>query len=286
MKTRTLILKTLLVAALLGMAVLVPACAKKGVALRFNYIKGKEFKYHLVSKVTTRMATDNTVNKYLIEIDMVVRAVIQSIKKNGDAEMAFTYEKISYINSQEPEKSVETIKKLKNAQLFITLTPYGEIVDFKGLEDLPHMEIEDFNLFKILMKAHPIFPYSAIPIGKKWDRQQEFPIENALIKGNMLAYKRFVIMDTIGPVAKINSEITMKFDLPEQKNFSLQADEGERLGFFGNGNINFDINRGEMIDAKAYVFGKMILTLKHPVTGDPLVTRIETTQNIDLAIEQ
>lgn len=277
-----------LIACILAVALVVGAvsCSKQGVELKFSYPKGKAFRYRLASKINTRMATDNALSKYLIEIDMIVNAAVQRVLENGDAELLFTYEQINYLNSQNPQKTFETIKQLKDAKLYITISPYGEITACKGLEGLPKVDIEDFNLFKLLMKAHPIFPYTPIQIGKKWDRQQEFPVENGLLKGNMLVYKRFTVTDTThtteGNIAKISSEITMKFDLPQQDNFSIEADQDQRLGFFGNGVINFDRDHGELINARAFVVGKMVLRLKHPVTGQSIATRMETAQNIEI----
>jgi hypothetical protein len=215
---------------------------------------------------------------------MVVNYQIEKILENGDAEMVFTYEKITYLNTQNPENSDKVIDQLKKLKIRLTISPYGEIIDAQGYEDIPNIYAEDFNIFTFLLKAHPIFPRAKIPIGRPWDRQQEYPIENGLVKGNMLVYKRFSVEDTScqegGCIAKIGSEITMKFDVPDQDDFTIEQDGEERMGLFGKGTINFDYKKGEAISTNAAIFGKMLVTIKHPVTGKRISTKVEVVQNI------
>lgn len=261
-------------------------CARKGVDLRFSYQPGQTAQYHLVSEVKTKTTTNAQSSSYSLNIEMVVTSRVERLTEKGDAELLFTYDKIRYLNSQSPDKSDEVMNQLKNTRIVITMSPAGEITDVKGYESLPRLNIEDFNIFTILLKALPVFPRVPIEIGKKWEREQEYPIENGLVKGNMLVYKRFSLLDTVSQdnrrLAKIASEISMKFDVPQNENFSMKQDGNERMGLDGTGTIQFDLGLGEIRKANAAIFGKMVIAIKHPVTKDVFNTRVEMAQSINI----
>jgi hypothetical protein len=278
--------KTLFIAVALVLASLFSTCADHGIQLKFLYKPGQTDRYQFLSEVNTRTATGTSAAAHAVSVDMIMESRVEKVLENGDAELSFGYERISYLNTRNPEMSDSITKQLKNIRITLTVSPYGEIVDVKGYESLPSFYVEDFNIFTVLIKAHPIFPHTGIPIGRKWDRQQEYPIENGLIEGNMLVYKRFVIQDTSRkegrPVARINSEISMKFDILDNKDFSLSQDGKERLGLFGTGVIHFDTETGRVATASAAVFGKMIVSVRHPVTGGLVKTNLEIAQNLKL----
>jgi hypothetical protein len=263
---------------------LLVSCARNGVELKFNHQTGQVAQYHLVSEVRTRTTTGSTTSNYTINIDMVVNYTVTRILEKGDAEILFTYDKIRYLNTQNPAQTEEVIRQLRDLKVYLTLSPYGEITGLKGYENIPRIYVEDFNIFNLLMKALPVFPRTPIAVGKRWERQQEFPIENGLIKGNMLVYKRFSLLDTStvdnARIARIGTEINMKFDVPNTEAFSLQQDGNERLGLFGTGTIRFNLTQGEAQSANAAIFGKMVVSIKHPVSGNRINTRIEIAQSI------
>jgi hypothetical protein len=266
---------------------LLTSCAKKGVDLKFNYQAGQTSRYHLTSEVKTRTTTNSNSNNYAISIDLEVNYTVMKILDKGDAELQFTYDKIRYLNTQNPSQTDSIIRQLRDLKITLTLSPCGEISDVKGYENIPKVYIDDVNIFSILMKALPVFPRTPIEVGRKWEREQEFPIENGLIKGNMLVYKRFSLLDTASvdgaTIVRIGTEINMKFDVPRTESFSLEQDGNERLGLFGTGTIRFDATRGEAVEAKAAIFGKMLVAIKHPVSGNRITTRIEVVQNISVS---
>lgn len=267
--------------------VLLLSCGKKAIELKFAYLTGHKTTYRIVSELNTRTSTNEVTSAHTIKLDALFSYTVDKILDNGDAEISFSYDSINYINTDNPEKADKIVKSLKNTTLKLTISPYGDLDSASGYEGIPQADLEDFNLITLLFKAHPIFPRQPVEIGRKWDRQQEYPIENGLAKGNMLVYKRFSIMDTISrdgfSVARINSEISMKFDIPPNDCFSICQDGKERLGLFGKGVINFDMDKKEVAHTSAAIFGKMIVMLKHPVTGEPMKTRIELAQNITIS---
>lgn len=265
---------------------LIFSCAKKGIELRFNHQPGQTAQYQLSSEVKTRTSTGTASKSFTIGMNMVVNYRVVRIIDKGDAEILFTYDKIRYLNTENPAQSDSIIKQLTDLKIYITLSPYGEITSVKGYENIPKVYIEDFNIFTLLMKALPIFPRAPIQIGKQWEREQEFPIENGLIKGNMLVFKRFSLLDTSSVdgalLAKIRTELNMKFDVPKTDNFYLEQDGNERLGLFGTGTISFDATQGAAVSASAAMFGKIIVNLKHPINQTNIKTRIEIAQNISM----
>ncbi|OGS36511.1 MAG: hypothetical protein A2293_14315 [Elusimicrobia bacterium RIFOXYB2_FULL_49_7] len=260
------------------------SCQKKGVQLEFQYHPGKKIRYHVVSEINTRTSTNDVINRHNVKLDAVALYTIDSVLANGDAKLVLSYDKISYLNTQNTDKTEEILAYLKTHPLQMTLSPFGEIVSASGFENIPERYLADFNILTLLFKAHPIFPRQPVEIGRKWDRQQEYPIENGLIKGNMLVYKRFFIQDTGSkngfPSARIVSEINMKFSLPDDARFELQQEGKERLGLFGTGSIIFDREQREVESTHASLFGKMIVSMTHPISGTPIKTRIEMAQNI------
>lgn len=270
----------------LSLALLSGSCAKKGVDLKFAHTPGDKIQYHLTSEVRTRMSTGETVNNYVLNIDLTVISDVLRLTDKGDAEVQFTYDKIRYLNSQAPEKTDLIIRQLKDTRITVTLSPNGEITDVKGYENMPRMYVDDFNIFTLLLKALPVFPRASIDVGRQWERSQEYPVENGLLKGRMLVYKRFSLLDTLFAdnqrQAKIGSEISMKFDLPSNKGFSLAQDGNERLGFDGTGTILFDRDNGQVRTAKAAIFGKMIVQILHPITQEQIRSKIEVAQSISV----
>lgn len=265
-------------------------CGKKGVELKFRYAEGQKVKYRLLSEINTRTSTNDVSNTHTIKLDILASYTINKILKNGDAELVFSYEKIGYLNTQNPEKAEEIVALLKDQNLRLTVSPYGDLVSASGFKGIPQLYADDFDILTLLFKAHPIFPRQPVEIGRKWDRQQEYPVENGLVKGNMMVYKRFSILDTLSrdgyPAAKIASEITMKFSIPDNDRFTIKQDGADRLGLFGKGVIHFDLAKGVVAYTNAAIFGKMVVVLKHPVTGDPIQTRIEIAQNITMSREE
>ncbi|MFH0922352.1 MAG: hypothetical protein V1913_18560 [Fibrobacterota bacterium] len=265
---------------------LTASCGQKGVALAFKYPAGFASQYHLLSDIRTRTTTGAASTNHRVSIDMVVNYRVQKVLQNNDAEVLFTYDKIRYLNTQNPEETEHVIEKLRTLQILMTLSPSGEITAAKGYEGLPKMYVNDFNIFTLLFKALPVFPRTPIALGKNWDRQQEYPIENGLVKGNMMVFKRFAVQDTLSGdaarLAKISMEISMKFDVPQSEAFSLRQDGTERLGMFGKGSIRFDRGEGQVREATALVFGKFIIALKHPVTGQDINSKIEIAQNLSV----
>jgi hypothetical protein len=268
------------------------SCSKKGVDLKFNYAPGQATQYRMTSEVKTRasstgIASTGTTNYYTLSIDLVANAKVLKVLDNGDAVLEFTYDKVRYLNTGNPANADEVIRQIKALKINLTLSPYGEITDIKGYENIPKVYIEDLNIFNILMKALPIFPRVPINLGMQWEREQTFPIENGLIKGNMLVYKRFSLLDTASKegstLARIGSEISMKFDVPKSESFTLSQDGNERMGLFGTGTIQFDATGGEVLRANAAVFGKLIVGIKHPISGNPVSTRLEIAQNISVS---
>lgn len=219
------------------------SCGKKGIELKFGYLAGHKTKYHIVSEINTRTSTGEVTTAHTIKLDVIFSYLIEKILENGDAEISFSYDKIGYLNTQNPEKADEIVSALKNSKVKITVSPYGDIGSAEGYEGIPQMYMEDFNILTLLFKAHPIFPRQPVEIGRKWDRQQEYPIENGLVKGNMLVYKRFSVLDTLSrdgfPIARVASEINMKFDIPPNDRFTIRQDGNERLGLFGKGENRF-----------------------------------------------
>lgn len=267
--------------------VLLLSCGKKTIELKFSYLAGHKTTYRVVSELNTRTSTNEVTSAHTVKLDALFSYTIDKILDNGDAEISFSYDSINYLNTDSPEKADKIVNSLKNTALKLTISPYGDIDTASGYEGIPQMDMEDFNLITLLFKAHPIFPRQPVEIGRKWDRQQEYPIENGLTSGNMLVYKRFSIMDTLSkdgfPAARIKSEISMKFDVPPNDCFTILQDGQERLGLFGNGVIHFDMDKKEVASTSAAIFGKMIVMLKHPVTGEPMKTRIELAQNITMS---
>ena len=269
---------------IIAITLLAVSCGRNGIDLKFKYPQGFSSQYHLVSDVRTRTTTAGTSTNHRVSLDMLVNYKVQRVRDNGDADVLFTYDKIRYLNTQNPEETEHVIEKLRTLQITMTLAPSGEVTAAKGYEGLPTLYVNDFNLFTVLFKALPVFPRTPITLGKNWDRQQEYPIENGLVKGNMMVFKRFSVQDTLNEndsrLAKINMEISMKFDVPSSEAFSLQQDGAERLGMFGKGAIRFDRNEGQVREATALVFGKFIVALKHPVTGRNIKSKIEIAQNL------
>jgi hypothetical protein len=263
------------------------SCARKGIDLKFNYDIGRTARYHLTSEIKTRTTTGEVSSNYAISIDMEVNYAVMKILEKGDAEVLFTYDKVRYLNTQNPSQADSIIQQLRDLKITLTLAPDGEISAVKGYENIPKVYIEDVNIFSLLMKALPVFPREPVELGRKWERQQEFPIENGLIKGNMLVYKRFSLLDTVSrkgsKIAKIGTELSMKFDVPHSESFSLEQDGNDRLGLFGTGTIQFDATRGEAVQANAAIFGKLIVAIKHPVSGNRMASRIEIAQNISVS---
>jgi hypothetical protein len=82
--------------------------------------------------------------------------------------------------------------------------------------------------------------------------------------------------------AVISTDISMRFDVPNSSDFSIQQDGSEQHGLNGRGEIRFDTQEGIVSDARAAIFGKMVISLKHPVTQQPLITKIEIAQSIQV----
>jgi hypothetical protein len=262
------------------------SCTKKGIDLKFKYPAGFSSQYHLISDIRTHTRTGESASSFHVNIDMIINYTVQKVMDNGDAEVLFTYDKIRYLNTQNPEEAEHVIEKLRTLQIFMTISPSGEVSAAKGYENLPKTYVNDFDIFALLFKALPVFPRTPIVMGKTWERHQEYPIENGLIKGNMMVYKRFAVEDTLrknnAASAKIGMDISMKFDVPNSQAFSLQKDNNERLGMFGKGSIRFDRDTGQVREATAVIFGKFVIGLTHPVTGQPIKSKIEIAQNLSV----
>jgi hypothetical protein len=263
-------------------------CSDGGLDLKFKFSPSKEVRYRILSQASSRTTTANTTSAHTTRIEMVLAYNVVEELANGDAKLEFRYEDVKYSNSQEGTTNTDSlIKELQQIRINVTMSPFGDITEAKGYEHLPRFMAEDFNIFTLLLKALPVFPRSPMGHGGQWEREQEYPIENGLINGRMLVYKRFTLKDTIlsdsPEEALIGTDISMRFDVPETDEFSIQQDGSEQLGLNGRGEIRFNTEQGLVTDARAAIFGKMIISLKHPITQQPMLTKIEIAQSIQVA---
>ncbi|MBL8027325.1 MAG: hypothetical protein JNL74_12975 [Fibrobacteres bacterium] len=262
-------------------------CTGSGVELKFKFDPSQKVRYRILSQASSRTTTDNTTSSHNTRIEMVLSYSVIEQLANGDAKLEFRYEEINYSNSQSAAQNTDSlIKELQKMRINVTMSPSGEIADAEGYEQLPRFMAEDFNIFTLLLKALPVFPRAPIKRGGKWEREQEYPIENGLINGKMLVYKRFTLKDSIPADSKneelIGTDISMRFDVPETEDFSIKQDGSEELGLNGRGEIKFNTQEGLVTDAKAAIFGRMIISMKHPVTQQPLLTKIDIAQSIQV----
>ncbi len=262
-------------------------CSGRGKELKFSFAVPDTVRYKVLSQASSRTTTASSTTAHSTRIEMTVSYFVKEQLANGDKRLQFSYDDISYENSQADKHNTDSIiKELKSTPITVTMSPYGDIADATGYEQIPRFMAEDFNIFTLLLKALPVFPRSPVQPGAKWEREQEYPIENGLIKGRMLVYKRFTLIDSSvneNPfLSLVSTDISMRFDVPDNENFSIQRDGQEELGLNGRGEIRFDSDRGMVTDARAAVFGKMIIGLKHPITKESILTKVEIAQSIQV----
>lgn len=261
---------------------LIISCSQKGIELKYKFTPGTKKQYKLISNILTTAKTENSIKTYTSKAEIIINWLVKDTTNNGNGKIKITYDKIRYVNTNCPEKCEAIIKRLKDTQIDLVLSNTGHIISIKGLENFPDQNITDFNVVKIMVKSHPIFPRSPIKIGKSWDRQQKFPIKNGIIEGSNLVYKRFSVNDTSNNNAAIDSEISIRFNIPNNDKFSIKNQKNTKQGLYGKGKIIFNTKNGTLENVKAGIFGGFNIHLKNPVTNSVSQTKFDISQNIKI----
>jgi hypothetical protein len=147
----------------------------QSVKLTYNPKAGSSTKYLLIVKAATTMegVGKNTKAKPInsnTKVNATFTQKVDKIDKEGNIDMSFTYDDVSFEIEQGGEKATLPLgERVKGKATHVKISKDGKILDLRGPSDLP-TEFKDFNLQKLYPQVNPAFPAGEIKIGDTWSQ--------------------------------------------------------------------------------------------------------------------
>ncbi|MFH1762021.1 MAG: hypothetical protein ABIA63_13065 [bacterium] len=259
--------------------------------LRYIFKDGESFSYNIVTDQSTEIQNQDDINFYQSSSRFILRYTTDSVSDGNTAWFSFSYDSIKVAGDADADPIQKNLKNINSMRGGLKITDKGEIIGASGLDELMGTdEMSDFNVTKMLVKLLPVFPGEPIALNREWSREQKFPVENKLIKGNMLVYKHYklekAVLENQGKLLHISSVIKMKLELPQsgEKRFSVKKGENIDVGLIGTGSIIYDTARHIITAAKADFSGQMIFELNDPFDEKSILSRISIKQQLELKL--
>ncbi|MFP4520854.1 MAG: hypothetical protein ACLFQK_01785 [Fibrobacterota bacterium] len=159
----------------------------------------------------------------------------------------------------------------------LLLNPRGDILDIRDENDLPSDNSAEADIVRMFIKAFPLLPHVSAGKGYSWDRVQEYPVENGLMKGKTKVYKKYKIESLYTEdgrqMARISTNLMMKTYFSEnEEEFSIAYSKQDPKGIYGTGSIVFDVTGGVIMKSVATLTGVVAVRFRNPVK-DRIITR-------------
>jgi hypothetical protein len=267
------------------------SCSGKKYELTYVFQDGAQYTYLIESSQNTEIETGGDKKSYDSHGKVLLIQKTDSICRNNDAWFSFKYDSIQFEGTSGTDPTEKTIGHMKDKRPELKITEKGEIVDARGMENMTRQEISDFDLTKLMVKLFPIFPGKPVHAGAEWNREQRFPFENKLVKGEMLVYKHYKLDEVVpgngGEIIKLKSVIRMKLDLPKDPNdrFAVKKHKNVDIGMLGTGTILYSTAKHLIVEAQADLSGRILIELKSPIDNEVISSHVYIKQKLKVTLK-